>query len=83
MARVKSMPESNDEWGNASSTSLSSPIAIGGGIGGIGATGAGAGVTVAGGPDMSMLGEYSKEHMGHEAYYYRNWFLGRGELITR
>ncbi|KAF9963444.1 hypothetical protein BGZ70_007412 [Mortierella alpina] len=78
MTRVKSMPESKDEWSNtASSTPLSSPIVIGGGIGGIGATGAGAGVTVAGGPDMSMLGEYSKEHMGHEAYYYRNWFLGR------
>ncbi|KAG9321389.1 hypothetical protein KVV02_005762 [Mortierella alpina] len=78
MARVQSMPESKDEWRNtSSSTPLSNPTVVGGGIGGIGATGAGAGVTVAGGPDMSMLGEYSKEHMGHEAYYYRNWFLGR------
>ncbi|KAF9936253.1 Rap/ran-GAP protein [Mortierella alpina] len=78
MARVQSMPESKDEWRNTSpSTPLSNPTVVGGGIGGIGATGAGAGVTGAGGPDMSMLGEYSKEHMGHEAYYYRNWFLGR------
>ncbi|KAG0252167.1 Rap/ran-GAP protein, partial [Mortierella polycephala] len=52
------------------------PVVVGGGIGGIGATGACAGI---GTPraDMSMFGEYSKEHMGHEAYYYRNWFLGK------
>ncbi|KAG0212416.1 Rap/ran-GAP protein [Mortierella sp. GBA30] len=94
MTRIKSMPESKDEWASlqrrklmsgsrseAISSSLVSPaatgITMGGGIGGIGATGAGAFGSVMGGPDMSMLGEYSKEHMGHEAYYYRNWFLGR------
>ncbi|KAF9148662.1 Rap/ran-GAP protein [Linnemannia schmuckeri] len=48
---------------------------IGGGIGGVGATGVVAGMAT--GTGIAMMGEYSKEHMGHEAYYYRNWFLGK------
>lgn len=88
MARVKSLPESKDEWaalqnrrGNASTS------------------GAGAvspdvesstqsrqqqrseSCSSAMTPNISMLGEYSQEHMGHEAYYYRNWFLGKGEVV--
>ncbi|KAF9121844.1 Rap/ran-GAP protein, partial [Mortierella sp. 14UC] len=51
-------------------------IGIGGGVGGIGATGAAAAGVVTG-TGISMMGECSKEHMGHEAYYYRNWFLGK------
>ncbi|KFH64038.1 hypothetical protein MVEG_09863 [Podila verticillata NRRL 6337] len=104
MVRVKSLPESKDEWaalqkrkemgsgagvGEAiamgmaptpSVTSGPSPIGIGGGAGGIGPIGA-VGVGDMGGrilpSDLSMMGDYSKEHMGHEAYYYRNWFLGK------
>ncbi|KAF9103301.1 Rap/ran-GAP protein [Mortierella sp. GBA35] len=102
MVRVKSLPESKDEWaalqkrkemggspGVAGAISMGTPAAvgvgvgtgagtgagIGGGIGGIGAVGATAGMMT--GTGISMLGEYSKEHMGHEAYYYRNWFLGK------
>ena len=105
MVRVKSLPESKDEWaglqkrkemggspGVAGAISMGTPAAvgvgigsgtgtgavIGGGIGGIGATGAAAGIMT--GTGISMMGEYSKEHMGHEAYYYRNWFLGKGIL---
>lgn len=59
--------------------SVSTGGGIGGGIGGIGATGAVAGMAT--GAGMTMMGEYSKEHMGHEAYYYRNWFLGKGMRI--
>ncbi|KAF9548686.1 Rap/ran-GAP protein [Mortierella hygrophila] len=55
--------------------SVGTGAGIGGGIGGIGATGAAAGMTT--GAGIAMMGEYSKEHMGHEAYYYRNWFLGK------
>lgn len=109
MVRVKSLPESKDEWaalqkrkemgsgsgvgdaiamGMAPSPSVSSGpslIGIGGGAGGIGPIGA-AGVGDMGGrilpSDLSMMGDYSKEHMGHEAYYYRNWFLGKGIYFT-
>ncbi|KAF9214898.1 Rap1 GTPase-activating protein 2 [Podila verticillata] len=94
MVRVKSLPESKDEWaalqkrkemgsgagvGEAiamgmaptpSVTSGPSPIGIGGGAGGIGPIGA-VGVGDMGGrilpSDLSMMGDYSKEHMGHEA----------------
>ncbi|KAF9390956.1 Rap1 GTPase-activating protein 2 [Podila verticillata] len=104
MVRVKSLPESKDEWAalqkrkemgsgagvgeviatgmapTPSVTSGPSPIGIGGGAGGIGPVGA-VGVGDMGGrilpSDLSMMGDYSKEHMGHEAYYYRNWFLGK------
>ncbi|KAF9312993.1 Rap1 GTPase-activating protein 2 [Podila horticola] len=105
MVRVKSLPESKDEWaalqkrkevgsgaevGDAITMGLASPppsatfgtgiVGIGGGAGGIGPIGA-AGVGDMGGrifpSDLSMIGDYSKEHMGHEAYYYRNWFLGK------
>lgn len=109
MVRVKSLPESKDEWAAlqkrkemgsgsgvgdaiamemAPSPSVSSGpslIGIGGGAGGIGPIGA-AGVGDMGGrilpSDLSMMGDYSKEHMGHEAYYYRNWFLGKGIYFT-
>ncbi|KAG0034506.1 Rap1 GTPase-activating protein 2 [Podila clonocystis] len=104
MVRVKSLPESKDEWaalqkrkdmgsgvgvektidmGMAPPLNAASGTAvkgIGGGAGGIGPIGA-AGVGDMGGrvlpSDLSMMGDYSKEHMGHEAYYYRNWFLGK------
>lgn len=102
MVRVKSLPESKDEWaalqkrkemggspGVAGAISMGTPAAVGisvstpgagvGGIGGIGATGAAAGLAT--GTGIAMMGEYSKEHMGHEAYYYRNWFLGKGMSI--
>ncbi|KAF9178834.1 Rap/ran-GAP protein [Haplosporangium sp. Z 767] len=89
-SHARTLPESRIGWSaiqdhadrgasssaTATPTTNSVPVVVGGGIGGIGATGACAGI---GTPraDMSMLGDYSKEHMGHEAYYYRNWFLGR------
>ncbi|KAG0373293.1 Rap/ran-GAP protein [Mortierella sp. AD032] len=102
MVRVKSLPESKDEWaalqkrkemggspGVAGAISMGTPAAvgitvsggnatvgIGGGIGGIGATGAAAAGMVTD-TRIAMMGEYSTEHMGHEAYYYRNWFLGK------
>ncbi|KAF9917849.1 Rap/ran-GAP protein [Lobosporangium transversale] len=28
-------------------------------------------------PGFSIIRDCSKDHMGHEAYYYRDWFLGR------
>ncbi|KAG0302487.1 signal-induced proliferation-associated 1-like protein 3 [Dissophora globulifera] len=94
MMRVKSLPESKDEWaalqkrkemggsaGVAGAISMGSPAAVGIGGGGGSAVAPSntlsAGAGVVSGPDMSMLGDYSKEHMGHEAYYYRNWFLGK------
>lgn len=110
MVRVKSLPQSKDEWaalqkrkemgsgagvgetiamGMAPSPNAASgtaAIGIGGGAGGIGPIGA-AGVGDMGGrilpSDLSMMGDYSKEHMGHEAYYYRNWFLGKGTFFLR
>jgi len=87
MARVKSLPESKDEWaalqkrkGNASNV----------GVGAVSpdvessmqsrqqqrSESCGSALT----PNISMLGEYSQEHMGHEAYYYRSWFLGKGKM---
>ncbi|KAG0037235.1 Rap1 GTPase-activating protein 2 [Podila clonocystis] len=108
MVRVKSLPESKDEWAAlqkrkdmgsvvgvektidmgmappSNATSGTAVIGIGGGAGGIGPIGA-AGVGDMGGrilpSDLSMMGDYSKEHMGHEAYYYRNWFLGKGPTV--
>ncbi|KAG0093624.1 hypothetical protein BGZ93_007817, partial [Podila epicladia] len=99
MVRVKSLPESKDEWAAVqkrkdigsgvgvgeniaigmapppNTASGTAAIGIGGGAGGIGPIGA-AGVGDMGGrvlpSDLSMMGDYSKEHMGHEAYYYRN-----------
>ncbi|KAF9999941.1 Rap1 GTPase-activating protein 2 [Entomortierella chlamydospora] len=75
MARVQSLPESN-EWaelqklkemgesaGVAGAISMGTPV----GAGNLG---------IISGPDISTL-DYSQEHMGHEAYYYRNWFLGK------
>ncbi|KAF9336378.1 Rap1 GTPase-activating protein 2 [Podila minutissima] len=104
MVRVKSLPESKDEWaalqkrkemgsgagvGETIAMEMATPpnaasgtaaMGIGGGAGGIGPIGA-AGVGDMSGrilpSDLSMMGDYSKEHMGHEAYYYRNWFLGK------
>jgi len=106
MVRVKSLPESKDEWaalqkrkemdgspGVAGAISMGTPAAvgvvtglgtgvgIGGGIGGIGATGAAA-TGMLTGTGIEMMGEYSKEHMGREGYYYRNWFLGRGTIYS-
>jgi hypothetical protein len=88
--RARSTSESIDEWaalqkrkemgagaGVAGAISMGGPVAvgIGGGMGGIG---------IIPGPmvDVSLLGDFSKEHMGHEAYYYRNWFLGKGISIV-
>ncbi|KAF8940796.1 hypothetical protein BGZ58_004710 [Dissophora ornata] len=91
MTRVKSLPESKDEWANlqkrkgmvgstgvggAISTGNPATVGTGSDVGGIRSTQVGAGAISK--ADMSMLGEYSREHMGHEAYYYRNWFLGKG-----
>ncbi|KAF9351355.1 Rap/ran-GAP protein [Mortierella sp. AD094] len=83
MARVKSLPESN-EWaelqkrkemggsaGVAGAISMGTPVSAGS----LGGSNSGTGVTS--GPDILTLGDYSKEHMGHEAYYYRTWFLGK------
>ncbi|KAF9432606.1 Rap1 GTPase-activating protein 2 [Entomortierella beljakovae] len=86
MARVKSLPESN-EWaalqkrkemggspGVAGALSMGSPAAVGISSGN-GGTSASSNLMT--GTDMMTLGDYSNEHMGHEAYYYRNWFLGK------
>ncbi|KAF9113212.1 Rap1 GTPase-activating protein 2 [Mortierella sp. AM989] len=89
MARVKGMPESN-KWdslqnhkeiggdtGIAGAISMGTPasVEVGSSVGSVGGSGLGTGVLP--GPDILTLGDYSKEHMGHEAYYYRNWFLGK------
>ncbi|OAQ34379.1 hypothetical protein K457DRAFT_763853 [Linnemannia elongata AG-77] len=84
-AALQKRKEMGSSPGVAGAISMGTPAAvgisvgtgagIGGGIGGIGATGASAGMAT--GSGIAMMGEYSKEHMGHEAYYYRNWFLGK------
>jgi hypothetical protein len=86
--RARSSSESKEEWaalqkrkemgdsaGVAGALSVHDPSAVG--------IGMGRAVLNAGGVlvptvDIAIHGDDSKEHMGHEAYYYRNWFLGRG-----
>ncbi|KAG0050693.1 Rap1 GTPase-activating protein 2 [Gryganskiella cystojenkinii] len=86
MARVKSLPESRDEWAAFQKGKELGEDTTG--VGGANTMGAessnrqegdriGNSPSSAMMPDLSMLGEYSQDHMGHEAYYYRNWFLGR------
>ncbi|GJJ70691.1 hypothetical protein EMPS_03041 [Entomortierella parvispora] len=85
MARVKSLPESKDEWAAFQKRKVNTSSSTG--IGTVSpdvdsstqarqqqrSESCGSVMT----PNLSMLGEYSQEHMGHEAYYYRNWFLGK------
>ncbi|KAF9400139.1 Rap1 GTPase-activating protein 2 [Mortierella sp. AD011] len=75
MTRVQSLPESN-EWAElqklkemGESAGVAGAISMGAPVG-AGNPG------IISGPDISTL-DYSQEHMGHEAYYYRNWFLGK------
>ncbi|KAF8932775.1 Rap/ran-GAP protein [Haplosporangium gracile] len=84
-AALQKRKETGDSPGVTGAISMGTPAPIGisvgtgagieGGIGRIGATGVAAGMVP--GTGIAMMGEYSKEHMGHEAYYYRNWFLGK------
>ncbi|KAF8975240.1 Signal-induced proliferation-associated 1-like protein 2 [Entomortierella lignicola] len=72
MARVKSLSESN-EWTELQKRKKAegSPIDALNNVSSSSATG------VLAGSDNLTLRDYSQEHMGHEAYYYRNWFLGK------
>ncbi|KAF9200249.1 Signal-induced proliferation-associated 1-like protein 2 [Haplosporangium sp. Z 27] len=72
IARVKSLSESN-EWTELQKRKKAegSPIDTLNNVGSSSATG------VLAGSDNLTLRDYSQEHMGHEAYYYRNWFLGK------
>ncbi|KAI1316806.1 Rap1 GTPase-activating protein 1 [Mortierella claussenii] len=85
VGHLKNLPESKVEWaalqkrremgdsaGVAGAISMGNPTVTGGKDEGSGPAGGGSS-----GSNLSMLGNYAKEHMGHEAYYYRNWFLGK------
>ncbi|KAG0365262.1 Rap/ran-GAP protein [Gamsiella multidivaricata] len=82
MDHVKSLPKCKEIGGStgmAGTISLVCPAGINmaGSSGSIGTATTGPAMTSAPVPGISMLGDYSREHMGHEAYYYRNWFLGK------